>query len=130
MKYVFAILLLLAFAGACAAQVCGYSHAKLFVTDNNGTKLRDVKFAFFRKGTNDAILNPRAEVRWSDYLGAHQLRHGLCGEHRDVRLLIEAKGYETLERIIDLPFNWPDRPAIYEFQLIRKTSRKSQKDGQ
>lgn len=125
MKCLVGILLLIAFSGLSFGQACGYSHATLFVSDSSGARLRNVEFVFLRKGTNEAILYAKEEVRWSDELSAYKLRHGICGAHRDVRLIIKAKGFEELERVIDLPLNSPDRPQVFEFHVKRTTARKS-----
>jgi len=124
MKYLLLLSLCLWLSSLSFAQACGYSQATFFIFDSDRTKLKNVEFLFLSKDTDDAILYSKEEIRWSDDLSAYKLRHGMCGAHHGVRLIIKPRGFEEFERIIDLPLNRPDRPQVYEIELKRKGSSK------
>lgn len=79
--------------------------------------MKNAEFKFLRKNTNESVIYSKEEVRWSDETGGYKLMHGMCGSHYDVELKIAAKGFEKLERIIDLPLNGPASPQIFKIRL-------------
>jgi hypothetical protein len=112
--FLFGILL-----GDTSGQVCGYVHARFFVTDNAGSLIRDAQFEFRDAHSDGLGLHRPFALAWQEEEGSFFLREGMCGGHEGIRLIIRAPGFKALEHIIDLPLNRPAQPQLFRIMLVR-----------
>ncbi len=116
-QFVFAVGLAICFFGQeVVAQACGYSHAKFFVTDSKGNAIRNATFEFLEADSKKSAIHSNL-VRWSSEDASYLLTEGMCGGHHDIRVKIASDGFESVERIIDLPLNRPENLLVYRIRL-------------
>ncbi len=99
------------------SQVCGYSHAKFHVTDASGTAIRNATFEFLEMDSEKVAIHSSDSLKWSSEESSFLLTEGMCGGHHNIRVKIGSDGFETIERIIDLPLNSPKHPLVYRIRL-------------
>lgn len=104
------------------SQACGYSYAKFFVTDADGSAIRNVRFEFLEKASNEIAIHSPKALQWTEEERNYLLSEGMCGGHRDVRVKINAAGFEPIESVIDLPLNNIRSPLIYRIRLKKNNS--------
>ncbi len=120
LRFIFAIgLVLCIFCPEVVAQACGYSHAKFFVTDSTGNAIRNANFEFLETGSSKVGIHSSQAIKRSLGDASYLLTEGMCGGHRDIRVKIKSDGFESIERIIDLPLNSPEHPLLYRIRLVK-----------
>jgi hypothetical protein len=122
-KLIFALGMVLGFfLLEVTAQACGYSYAKFFLTDATGSAVRSASFDFLDKDSNDIVIHSSKALKWSEKEGNYFLSEGMCSGHHDVRVKINASGFEPIERIIDLPLTNVKHPLVYRVRLKKNNS--------
>ena len=125
MKSIFSFIVVLLFSlfvhGELAAQACGYIHAKFYVLDGTGRFVSTAKLEVVSPDSGDSILY-RDDISVSADEGAFKLRHGMCGSHYNVRLVIADKAHDKFEAAIDLPLNSPSSEHVFTIRLAGKGS--------
>lgn len=117
MKFWLILLFLLSLSTLTQAQSCGYTFLTIYLIDSKGQTIKGAEVKTFKKDfTKEDLLHypqmelgdrpPRKEIGWWEAKGAYFGGEGMCGGHRDVGLRISAKGFETFDKIIDLPLGW------------------------
>jgi hypothetical protein len=104
------------------AQACGFSYAKFLVTDASGTPVRNATFEFLKKDANEVGIHSPKALQWSEEGRSYFLSEGMCSGHNDIRVKIEASGYDVIEGIIDLPLTNFKHPWVYRIQLKKRGS--------
>lgn len=111
-KVIFILTLVLVIAPLsvkASGQACGYSINTMYVNDQEGRAVKNVRLSVTRKDPRDDY-NPHfqeaSKTYWDGDRKAYVYQHGLCGEHTGLLLTISAEGFDVLERAFDLPLGW------------------------
>ena len=115
------------------AQVCGYSVTTIYLSDSGAKPIEGAKVEIFDKDS-ESIGHFKVYTRtyWDKERKAYVIRHGLCGEHRNVVLRISAEAFEIAEQVVDLPFGRqgfifrPKRKGTEEKFTVEKLSCEKQ----
>lgn len=136
MKILRVLMLLVFLTSLTKAQECGYTKLVVYLTDVQGQLIKNAEIKTFDKNFDkeDILHYPNGDttydysrdnissfrlmrdISWSEEKQAYLGGEGMCSGHRDVGLRISAKGFETFDRIIDLPLGW----TIYSIKLKHK----------
>lgn len=127
MKFLQILALMLLLTTLGIAQECGYTFLTIYLTNSKGQSIKNAEVKTFGKDfkNEDSLHYPtnqvsydrlRKNIAWSEEKGAYFGSEGMCGGHRDVGLRISAKGFETFDKIIDLPLGW----TSYSIKLKQK----------
>src|SRR5690606_15595886 len=74
-------------------------------------------------GSDGLRLHRPFEFKWQEEERSYFLREGMCGGHKDVRVIVRAPGFKALEQIIDLPLTGVDRPRTHRIILAREGAK-------
>lgn len=101
------------------AQRCGFTLLTIYLTDFKGEIIKDAEIKTFDKDFEqenhlDYFRNPG--ISWNEKKRAYFGMEGMCGGHIGVGLRISAEGFETFDRIINLPLGF----TSYSIKLKRK----------
>lgn len=105
MKLLLSLILLLGATVTGLPQACGYIYAKFEIKNSKGDIVEDAKIRLLGRDDNRSIVNEESEIAFSKVEKAFKLKHGMCGSHNRVRLVIEHSDYLTYDELIDLPLN-------------------------
>lgn len=127
MKILQVLVLIFGLSVFANAQACGYTFLTICLKDSEGKPIENAQIKTFDKDFHkeDSLDYPknkpnydhlRKNISWSDEKQAYFGSEGMCGGHKDVGLRISAVGFETFDKIIDLPLGWTN----YSIKLKRK----------
>jgi Carboxypeptidase regulatory-like domain len=134
MKVLQVLVLILGLTVFSNAQECGYTFLKIYLKDNEGKSIKTAEIKTLGKDLNkeDFLHYPKNEISydklrknisWSEAEQAYFGSEGMCGGHREVGLRISATGFETFDKIIDLPLGW----TTFSIKLNRKGTNETAK---
>jgi len=123
--------LILFLASLAGAQACGYTFLTVYVTDSDDRPIKTAEIKTFDGNfvevdrlhypqNDDTSDRFRKNLAWVEAKQAYYGSEGMCGGHRAVGLSILAKGFETLNSLIDIPLGW----TSYSIKLQKKGIRK------
>jgi hypothetical protein len=112
----------LAFSLCANAQACGYPTFTTYLQDTNGKAIKNAAIRLYEPELGieqSEYFREATRTEWIEELQAYSTRHGMCGGHEGVGLMVSADGYESMRQVIDLPLG----KQIYLIQLQPKGSR-------
>jgi hypothetical protein len=118
-----ALLGLLLFNVEARAQICGYSINTLYVVDDNGRLIDQLKIEPLSSESYNTSFHEHFDEATKIYrderLSAYVMQHGLCGPHRGVLLQFSAAGFEPAQFKVEMPLEFRG----YKIDLKKKGNR-------
>lgn len=118
LKFAAILIFLLTLFSPAFSQACGYTYAKFNVSDTGGKVVDDVEFQFLRQDSNEVAFVPES-LRWVENDHHYFLAEGMWGGYRNVIIRVTASGFESVERVFDLPLTNVKNPLNFQIRLDR-----------